>query len=194
MKPFLRLVAVAAFALPLTGMALPALAEDMDRDHTRDMDRTQDMTGDMTQDRDRDADRLMDRLRTELKLSDAEVDGLRAQVRAQLRSGGDADPVRTMLRAAVGEGCRDDCLMATVRTMNRFMAQGKDATQAREMTTTELRAAAREGDAAGLTQRFQARVNARMMEASKEREMRGMDHDMPMGHEMPGMDHGPRGR
>jgi uncharacterized protein YoaH (UPF0181 family) len=193
MRPFLKLVAVVAFALPLAGLALPALAEDMDRDQTRDMDRTHDMTHD--QDRDRDADRLMDRLRTELKLSDREVDGLKAQVRTHLRNGGDADQVRTMLRTAVGEGCREDCLQATVRTMNRFMAQGKSASQAREMVATELHAAAREGDAAGLTQRFEARVEARAMEASKERKTHGVDPDMPgMDRDMRGMDHGPRGR
>lgn len=191
MRPLLRLVAVAAFALPLAGLALPALADDMDRDRTRDMDRTQDMT----RDQDRDADRLMDRLRTELRLSDREVEALRAQVRTHLRSGGDAEQVRAMLRAAVGEGCRDGCLQATVRAMNRFMDQGRSATQARETVTTELRAAAREGDAASLTKRFEARVETRAMEASKEREMRGMDPAVPgMEPDRPGMDHGPRGR
>jgi len=177
MKPMLNLVAVMTLSLPLAGLALPALADDMDR--TRDMDRSHDMT------RDRDADRLMDRLRTELKLTDREVDGLSAQVRAQLRSGGDGEPVRAMLQAAVGEGCREECLVATVRTMNRVMAQGKTAAQAREMVMTELHAAAGEGDAAGLTQRFKARVESRLMETKREGEMPGMEHDMPgMGHPM----------
>jgi hypothetical protein len=174
MRPTLRLLAAVAFLLPLAG---PALADDQDRTQDRTQDR--DKTHDMTQDRDRDADRLMDRLRTELKLSDKEADGLRAQVRTQLRAGGDAEQVRAMLQAAVGEGCRNDCLEATVRAMNRFTQQGKTGAQAREMVMTELHAAAREGDAAGLAKRFEARVETRV----REREMPGMDHDMP------GMDH-----
>lgn len=147
------------------------------------------MEGEAAQDRDRDRDRMATRLADEVQGEG----GLTARDRVQLQNriyqhlsqGGDEQNVRQMTRAAVGEGCKGECLTESVRAMNRVMAFGdKSPGEARSMVTEELRQAARAGDAAGLTQRFEMRMEKRLQEMPAYRE-RGprMGHEGMMGPE-----------
>lgn len=129
---------------------------DMDRDRLREQERT--------------AERISKDLAKQAGMTERQEYRLQNRVQQHLALGGDENNVKEMTRTALNEGCQGDCLNEAVRYMNQAMhQQGHSAVAAREMVSEELRQAAREGDPAGLTARFERRMEERVGPAPRQR-------------------------
>lgn len=144
-------------------LAAPAAAQDTDLDLDTDLGM------------DLRVIRLVDGLRDELRLTDKEADGLRPLVREHLERGGHGEEVRGLVRDALARDCRGTCLAEAVRSLNRMTRAGMAPEEARRVVGDELRAAADEGDGAGLEERLRRRIDARGERMREQREERRED-------------------
>ncbi|MDH5525755.1 MAG: hypothetical protein OEY97_00430 [Nitrospirota bacterium] len=174
---------ITLLAVVMLGTGAPAAAGEpqwllADGELQEEAAQTGDMDRDRLRERSYDAERIAERLGKEAGMTARQEIRLQNRIQQHLALGGNEENLKTMTQTALNEGCRGDCLNETVRYMNQAMhLERYDATAAREMVTEELRHAAREGDAAGLTERFERRMEARIGPPPR---LGGPDRDMDM--------------
>lgn len=154
------------------------------------------------QDRDRDQTRLREQIHKDTDISDTELESLNLQLREHLRLKGTGDQLRAMIREAVGQECRGNCLRDCIRAMNRLMEQGYSENEAGEMIRSELRIQARERSRLKLNndelgERIMNRVEEQLQYRKKvmeQKKIKMREHEMSPMREMGGAGGGRGGR
>ncbi len=122
-------------------------------------------------------DRIRDRLRIDTNLNDAALQALDPEVTEYAKRGGTELRLREMVRTAQGAGCTGECLVSSLRAMNRAMERSAINLQAQHMVEAAIREEARARTAApDEGQRIQARVESRLDQRDRRRDAEHVAH------------------